>query len=93
MDNPILQRRQLLCKNAVDSIQKGEEINVLEEKDFISVKPETIVALVNDSGALDRARGLAHHYAHRAKDCIRDSDSEYARALLTLPDFILEREY
>lgn len=66
---------------------------VLEEKDFISVKPETIVALVNDSGALDRARGLAHHYAHRAKDCIRDSDSEYARALLTLPDFILEREY
>jgi len=70
---------------------------VLEEKDFISVKPETIVALVHDSGALDRARSLAHDYAARAKACIiahagRNHDSEYARALLTLPDFILERE-
>ena len=70
---------------------------VLEEKDFISVRPETIVSLVHDSGALDRARALAHDYAGRAKSCInghagRNSDSEYARALLTLPDFILERE-
>jgi octaprenyl-diphosphate synthase len=66
---------------------------VLEEKDFISVKPETIVSLVHESGALDRARKLAHDYARRAKACIRGSeDSEYARALLTLPDFILDRE-
>jgi octaprenyl-diphosphate synthase len=70
---------------------------VLEEKDFISVKPETIVSLVHDSGALDRARRLAHDYARRAKACISGhqaahQDSEYARALLTLPDFILERE-
>jgi octaprenyl-diphosphate synthase len=66
---------------------------VLEEKDFISVKPETIVALVQDSGALDRARNLAHDYARRAKACIQGADdSEYARALLTLPDFILDRE-
>lgn len=66
---------------------------VLEEKDFISVTPEKIVSLVHDSGALDRARSLAHEYAGRAKACIRGaSDSEYARALLTLPDFILERE-
>jgi len=70
---------------------------VLEEKDFISVKPETIVSLVHDSGALDRARSLAHDYAGRAKACInghagRNRDSDYARALLTLPDFILERE-
>src|ERR1700752_2057581 len=66
---------------------------VLDEKDFISVKPETIVSLVHESGALDRARQLAHDYARRAKACIRGSeDSEYARALLTLPDFILDRE-
>ena len=70
---------------------------VLEEKDFVSVKAETIVSLVHDSGALDRARGLAHVYAARPQDCIhrhagRNRDSEYARALLTLPDFILERE-
>jgi octaprenyl-diphosphate synthase len=66
---------------------------VLEEKDFVSVKPETIVALVHDSGALDRARRLAHDYARRAKQCLNGSqDSDCARALLTLPDFILERE-
>ncbi|MFI5056844.1 MAG: polyprenyl synthetase family protein [Candidatus Acidiferrales bacterium] len=66
---------------------------VLEEKEFNSVRPETIVSLVRDSGALDRARTLAHDCARRAKACIDGrADSEYARALLTLPDFILERE-
>jgi octaprenyl-diphosphate synthase len=66
---------------------------VLEEKEFVSVKPERLVALVNESGALERTRQLAHDYAARAKACINGGrDSEYARALLTLPDFILERE-
>src|SRR5277367_6238086 len=43
---------------------------VLEEKEFNSVRPETIVALVQDSGALDRTRSLAHEYARRAKACL-----------------------
>ena len=42
---------------------------------------------------LDRARNLAHDYARRAKECLNGrSDSDYGRALLALPDFILERE-
>ena len=66
---------------------------VLEEKEFSSVRPETIVALVQESGALERARNLAHDYARRAKACLNGhGDSEYARALMTLPDFILKRE-
>ena len=66
---------------------------VLAEKEFDSVRPETIVSLVQDSGALDRARRLAHDCAQRAKACLNGHrDSEYARALATLPDFILERE-
>ena len=66
---------------------------VLEEKEFDSVRPETLVALVQESGALDRTRHLAHDYASRAKACLNGhGDSEYARALRTLPDFILERE-
>jgi octaprenyl-diphosphate synthase len=66
---------------------------VLKEKEFHSVQPEKLVALVRDSGALDRARNLAHSYARRAKECINGSgDSEFARALQTVPDFILERE-
>ncbi|HEX8764746.1 MAG TPA: polyprenyl synthetase family protein, partial [Candidatus Acidoferrum sp.] len=40
---------------------------VLAEKEFDSVRPETIVSLVHDSGALDRARCLAQDYAQRAK--------------------------
>src|SRR5208283_1168337 len=56
---------------------------VLEEKEFHSVQPETLVALVRDSGALDRTRKLAHEYARRAKGCINGrGDSEYARALM-----------
>jgi len=66
---------------------------VLAEKEFDSVRPETIVSLVQDSGALDRARCLAQDYAQRAKACLNGHrDSDYARALATLPDFILERE-
>src|SRR5204863_4923612 len=66
---------------------------VLKEKEFDLVRPETIAALVRESGALERTRNLAHEYAHRAKACLNGHEnSEYARALLTLPDFILERE-
>ena len=66
---------------------------ILKEKEFNSVRPETLVALVHESGALDRVRALAHDYARRAKARLDGrNDSEYARALLTLPDFILERE-
>jgi octaprenyl-diphosphate synthase len=66
---------------------------VLQEKEFDSVRPQTIVALVQESGALERARNLAHEYGQRAKACLNgQTDSEYGRALLTLPDFILERE-
>src|ERR1700674_1850246 len=66
---------------------------VLEEKEFNSVRPETLVALVHDSGALGRARELVHDYARRAKACLNGhAHSEYGRALMTLPDFILARE-
>jgi octaprenyl-diphosphate synthase len=66
---------------------------VLKEKEFATVRPEKLVALVNESGALDRTRTLAHDYANRAKACLNNhQDSEYSRALMTLPDFILDRE-
>jgi len=66
---------------------------VLEERDFQSVRPEQITKLVRDTGALDRARKLAREYVSRAKDCLKElPDTEYRRALLAVPDFILERE-
>jgi octaprenyl-diphosphate synthase len=66
---------------------------VLEEKGFDSVRPEQITALVHESGALDRTRAMALGFAKRAKDCLNgNADSDFGRALRTVPDFILDRE-
>ena len=66
---------------------------VLEERGFLSVRPEQITQLVNESGALERASNLARQYVQRAKACLEDlPDTEYRRALLAVPDFILERQ-
>jgi len=66
---------------------------VLEERDFVSVRPEAIARLVEESGARARAAALARDYVGRAKSCLEVlPDSDYRRALLAVPDFILERE-
>ena len=74
---------------------RGRELvaTVLAEKGFESVRPEQITALVQESGALDRTRRLAQEMAEKAKACVNGfGDPEYRRALLAVPDFILERE-
>ncbi|HTR48374.1 MAG TPA: polyprenyl synthetase family protein [Verrucomicrobiae bacterium] len=66
---------------------------VLEERGFLSVRPEQITRLVRETGALTRASDLARDYVCRAKACLEElPDSEYRRALLAVPDFILERQ-
>lgn len=66
---------------------------VLEERGFLSVRPEQITKLVHETGALARAAKLAREYVCRAKACLAElPDSEYRRALLAVPDFILDRE-
>ena len=66
---------------------------VLEERGFLSVHPDQIAKLVRETGALDRAGNLAREYVNRAKACLDElPDTEYRRALLAVPDFILERE-
>ncbi|HKQ86172.1 MAG TPA: polyprenyl synthetase family protein [Candidatus Acidoferrales bacterium] len=66
---------------------------VLEEREFVSVRPEQITRLVRETGALERASNLARAYVDRAKECLSElPDTEYRRALLAVPDFILERE-
>ena len=66
---------------------------VLREKDFRSVRPEQITSLVRDSGALEHSRRLAVEYATRAKESLSVlKDSDFRRALLAVPDFILDRE-
>jgi octaprenyl-diphosphate synthase len=74
---------------------KGQRLvqTVLEEKGFESVRPEEITALVQESGSLDRTRNAAHDFARRAKACLNgNATSDFGRALLTVPDFILDRD-
>ncbi len=66
---------------------------VLEERGFLSVHPEQITKLVKDTGALTRASHLARDYVSRSKAALEElPDSEYRRALLAVPDFILDRK-
>jgi len=66
---------------------------VLAEREFATTRPEQILDFVRQSGAIERARALAHDYAMQAKASLPDSpDSEYRRALLAVPDFLLDRE-
>ena len=66
---------------------------VLEERDFRTVRAEQIARLVRETGALDRATKLAKEYVRRSKASLEVlPDTEYRRALLAVPDFILERE-
>jgi octaprenyl-diphosphate synthase len=78
-----------------DGHHNGRDLvaTVLREKGFESVRPEEITSLVRESGALERSRRLAVEYATRAKESLEGcKDSEYCRALLAVPDFILDRE-
>ncbi len=77
------------------SASEGRKLvaRVLEERGFLSVHPDQIAKLVRETGALDRAANLARDYVNRAKACLDElPDTEYRRALLAVPDFILERE-
>jgi octaprenyl-diphosphate synthase len=67
---------------------------VLEERDFRSVRADQIAQLVRETGALERATKLAKEYVQRSKASLEVlPDTEYRRALLAVPDFILDREY
>jgi octaprenyl-diphosphate synthase len=72
---------------------RGLVAKVLEERGFESVRPEQITKLVRETGALDRSATMAREYVRRAKECLQAlPDTEYRRALMAVPDFILERE-
>jgi len=81
------------CAPASPAERRRLVAKVLEERGFQSVRPEQITQLVRETGALDRATALAREYAGRAKAALDElPDTEYRRALLCVPDFILERD-
>jgi octaprenyl-diphosphate synthase len=66
---------------------------VLDERAFLSVKHDQILAILNRYGSLEAATARAHEYASDARSAICDlPDSEIKRALLWAPEFVVARE-
>ena len=67
---------------------------VFQENGFGSVKEDTIVKLVREYGTVDRVLDQAHVYARNAKDQLSDfPDCKAREALLTVPDYVIDRDY
>jgi octaprenyl-diphosphate synthase len=65
---------------------------VLEERAFASVKHEQILAMLNRYNSIAYAHDAAAKHADAARKAICSfPDSEIKRALLSIPDFIVER--
>lgn len=65
---------------------------VLEERAFVSVKHEQILEMLNRYGSISYAYEEAAKHAAAARKAICSfPDSEIKRALLSIPDFIVER--
>ena len=66
---------------------------VLEARTLNGTRPEDILAILNRYGAIEAAHSAAAQYAETARHALRSfPDSEIKRALLWIPDFVVERE-
>lgn len=66
---------------------------VLNERAFQSVSHAQILDILNRYGSIDAANAAATEYSEAARNAIADfPDSEIKRALLWVPDFVVERE-
>jgi octaprenyl-diphosphate synthase len=65
---------------------------VLEERAFLSVQHEQVLAMLNRYGSIQYAYDEASKYAAAARNAICSfPDSEIKRALLAIPEFVVER--
>jgi octaprenyl-diphosphate synthase len=65
---------------------------VLEERAFLSVQHEQILAILNGYGSIQYAYDEAAKYAAAARNAICSfPDSEIKRALIAIPEFVVER--
>ena len=65
---------------------------VLEERAFVSAKHEQVLEMLNRYGSIQHAYDTAAQHAEVARKAICTfPDSEIKRALLSIPDFVVER--
>jgi octaprenyl-diphosphate synthase len=73
--------------------ERSAVATVLQERDFTSVEPETILEIVRRHGTLERTRALAEESSARARDAILPlPEGDAKEALLFAPEFILTRD-
>ena len=82
--------------HALERCSKGERAmieTVLRERAFRSVTLEQVLDILARYGSIDYANARASEYAQAARDNLADfPDSEIKRALLWVPEFVVERE-
>jgi octaprenyl-diphosphate synthase len=67
---------------------------VLQEKGFVTVAPDEIVALVRESGAVERTRAQARKFVEVALKCLEGfPESTFKRAFEAIPEFVLTRDH
>ncbi|HEU5453730.1 MAG TPA: polyprenyl synthetase family protein [Terriglobales bacterium] len=73
--------------------ERAQIETVLRERAFGSVSLAHVQAIVNRYGAVDAAIARANEFAEEARQALADfPDSDSKRALLWVPDFIVQRE-
>ncbi len=76
-----------------DGAALGMVQTVIAEGGYDTIPRAKLIAAVETSGTLDRARGRADEYAEAARDCLNDlPDSPYCDSLRAIPTYVLERE-
>ncbi|TCK73479.1 polyprenyl synthetase family protein [Acidipila rosea] len=79
-------------ENGTDADRKAIEM-VLTDQNFSRVTHAEIVSILTRNGSVDHAMGVAMRYAETARGALSVlPESEFKRALLWVPDFVLARE-
>lgn len=66
---------------------------VAREREFTAARPGEVVALLRRYGAVEATRQKASELASQAKMCLQSfPDSPFKRAMLALPELVVERE-
>jgi octaprenyl-diphosphate synthase len=67
--------------------------SILRNGEYSEVSKQDLFSAISNSGALERARDLAHQYARNARSVLDGlADSPYRESLQALPAYVLDRD-